>query len=109
MRLPNAILFECEIPIEVDGNIIGAIGVRRGTSEQDGIIARSQVEGIVKTALIINEYINVSSRSELHKDLGREVFRGCIASPSWKHLSSVPNNTGQTLPLGRLLEAFFLA
>jgi glc operon protein GlcG len=41
MRLPGAMPFEGGLPIEVDGQVVGAIGVSGMTSEQDAQIGRA--------------------------------------------------------------------
>ena len=41
VRLPGAMPFEGGLPIEVDGHVIGAIGVSGVTSEQDAQIGRA--------------------------------------------------------------------
>ncbi|MFP4367140.1 MAG: GlcG/HbpS family heme-binding protein [bacterium] len=45
LSLPDMLAFEGGIPIERDGNIIGAIGVSGVTPQQDGIIAAAGLEG----------------------------------------------------------------
>lgn len=40
--------FEGGLPIEVDGRVIGAIGVSGATSQQDGIVAKAGVAAVVR-------------------------------------------------------------
>jgi glc operon protein GlcG len=44
IALRNALPFEGGVPLEVDGELVGAIGVSGGTSAQDGVIANAAVE-----------------------------------------------------------------
>jgi len=44
LSLQNAILIEGGIPIVVDGQYLGAIGVSGGTSDQDGIVAKAALD-----------------------------------------------------------------
>lgn len=46
LRGANAV--EGGLPLAVDGKIIGAIGVSGGSSEQDGVVAKAGVDGLVK-------------------------------------------------------------
>ena len=46
LGLPDAIPFEGGIPIEVDGQIIGAIGVSGVTAHQDGIVAQAGLDAL---------------------------------------------------------------
>ena len=46
LGLPDAIPFEGGIPIEVDGKIIGAIGVSGVTAQQDGIVAQAGLDAL---------------------------------------------------------------
>ena len=45
LSLPDAILIEGGIPLVVDGQFIGAIGVSGGASDQDGVVAKAAVDG----------------------------------------------------------------
>ena len=44
LSLPNAIAIEGGIPIVIGGQLVGAIGVSGGTSDQDGIVAKAAVD-----------------------------------------------------------------
>lgn len=44
--LPSAAVFEGGVPIEYNGEVIGAIGVSGVTAEQDGIIARAGLNAL---------------------------------------------------------------
>ena len=44
LSLPNAIAIEGGLPIIVDGQYIGAIGVSGGSSDQDGVVAKAAVD-----------------------------------------------------------------
>jgi glc operon protein GlcG len=44
LSLPNAISIEGGLPIVVDGQYIGAIGVSGGSSDQDGIVAKAALD-----------------------------------------------------------------
>jgi uncharacterized protein GlcG (DUF336 family) len=44
LSLPGAVPIEGGLPIIVDGQYIGAIGVSGGTSEQDGIVAKAALD-----------------------------------------------------------------
>jgi uncharacterized protein GlcG (DUF336 family) len=44
LSLPNAIAIEGGLPIVVDGQYIGAIGISGGSSEQDGVVAKAAVD-----------------------------------------------------------------
>ncbi len=44
LSLPEVVAIEGGVPIVVDGQYIGAIGVSGGTSEQDGIVAKAAVD-----------------------------------------------------------------
>ena len=44
IALKNVLPFEGGLPLLVDGELVGAIGVSGGTSEQDGVIANAAVE-----------------------------------------------------------------
>ncbi|CAN5326664.1 heme-binding protein [soil metagenome] len=46
LNLPDLLPFEGGLPIEYDGNIIGAIGVSGVTAQQDGIIAAAGLEAL---------------------------------------------------------------
>jgi glc operon protein GlcG len=44
LSLPNAIAIEGGLPIVVDGQYIGAIGISGGSSDQDGVVAKAAVD-----------------------------------------------------------------
>ncbi len=44
IALQNVLPFEGGVPLVVDGELVGAIGVSGGTSAQDGVIANAAVE-----------------------------------------------------------------
>jgi uncharacterized protein GlcG (DUF336 family) len=44
LSLPNAIAVEGGLPIVVDGQYIGAIGISGGSSDQDGVVAKAAVD-----------------------------------------------------------------
>ena len=44
IALQNILPFEGGVPLVVDGELVGAIGVSGGTSQQDGVIANAAVE-----------------------------------------------------------------
>ena len=44
LKLPNVIPVEGGIPIVVDNQYIGAIGVSGGSSDQDGIVAKAAID-----------------------------------------------------------------
>jgi glc operon protein GlcG len=46
IALQNVLPFEGGIPLVVEGELVGAIGVSGGTSEQDGVIATAGVEAL---------------------------------------------------------------
>jgi uncharacterized protein GlcG (DUF336 family) len=48
LGLPGAMAIEGGLPIEWEGQIIGAIGVSGVTSEQDGMIAKAGVDALAK-------------------------------------------------------------
>lgn len=48
LQLRGAIAVEGGIPLVVDGKIIGAIGVSGGSSEQDGVVAKAGLDGMLK-------------------------------------------------------------
>jgi glc operon protein GlcG len=47
LGLPEVLPFEGGLPIVVDGQFIGGIGVSGGTPQQDGIIAKTALEVLV--------------------------------------------------------------
>jgi len=47
LALPGAVPLEGGLPLAVDGEMIGAIGVSGVTSQQDGMIAQAGVDGFV--------------------------------------------------------------
>ncbi|MGA3286292.1 MAG: heme-binding protein [Bacteroidota bacterium] len=44
LSLPNAIAIEGGLPIVVDGQYVGAIGISGGSSDQDGVVAKAAVD-----------------------------------------------------------------
>ena len=46
LTLRGASAVEGGIPLAVDGKIIGAIGVSGGSAEQDGVVAKADVDGM---------------------------------------------------------------
>jgi glc operon protein GlcG len=48
VRLPGGIPFEGGVPISVDGQVIGAIGISGVTAQQDGMIAQAGVDALSK-------------------------------------------------------------
>jgi uncharacterized protein GlcG (DUF336 family) len=44
--MPGALPVEGGLPIVVDGQIIGAIGVSGGTSQQDGVVGAAGLKAI---------------------------------------------------------------
>lgn len=50
VMLPGALAFEGGLPLMVDGEILGAIGVSGVTAEQDGMIAQAGVDALMKIA-----------------------------------------------------------
>ena len=44
LALPGAIPIEGGLPIVVDGQYLGGIGVSRGSSDQDGIVAKAALD-----------------------------------------------------------------
>lgn len=48
LSLSNAILTEGGIPIVVDGQYLGAIGVSGGASDQDGIVAKTALDAFLQ-------------------------------------------------------------
>jgi uncharacterized protein GlcG (DUF336 family) len=46
LGLPGAIAIEGGLPLVVDGQYIGAIGVSGGTRQQDGIVAKAAVDAL---------------------------------------------------------------
>jgi uncharacterized protein GlcG (DUF336 family) len=47
LTLRNANAVEGGVPLVVDGKIIGAIGVSGGSSDQDGVVAKAGVDGLL--------------------------------------------------------------
>jgi uncharacterized protein GlcG (DUF336 family) len=47
LALPGSIAFEGGVPITVDGEIIGSVGVSGATAEQDGLIAKAGIEALL--------------------------------------------------------------
>ena len=48
LQLPGAFAFEGGLPIVVDGEVVGSIGVSGVTAEQDGMIAKAGVDALLK-------------------------------------------------------------
>lgn len=48
MSLPGAFSFEGGLPIEVDGHVVGAIGVSGVTAQQDGMIAKAGLDALAR-------------------------------------------------------------
>ncbi len=46
LGLPNAVPIEGGLPLIVDGQFIGAIGVSGGASDQDGIVAKAALDAL---------------------------------------------------------------
>lgn len=44
LSMPNVIAIEGGLPLIIDGQYIGAIGVSGGTSDQDGVVAKAVVD-----------------------------------------------------------------
>jgi uncharacterized protein GlcG (DUF336 family) len=44
LSLPNAITIEGGLPIVIDGQYIGAIGISGGSSDQDGVVAKAAID-----------------------------------------------------------------
>ena len=47
LSLPNTVLIEGGIPIVVDGQYLGAIGVSGGASDQDGAVAKAALDAFL--------------------------------------------------------------
>jgi glc operon protein GlcG len=50
LALPGAIPIEGGIPLVVNGNVVGAIGVSGVTAQQDGVIAQAGVDALQRSA-----------------------------------------------------------
>jgi glc operon protein GlcG len=48
MKLANAIPVEGGLPLVVDGEFVGAIGISGGTSPQDGVVAQAGVDELAR-------------------------------------------------------------
>lgn len=48
LKVPNVLPFEGGLPLIVDGQYIGAIGVSGGTPQQDGIVAQAGASALLK-------------------------------------------------------------
>jgi glc operon protein GlcG len=48
LKLPNAIANEGGVPLRVDGQIVGSIGISGATAEQDGVTAAAGVAALAK-------------------------------------------------------------
>ena len=48
VSLPGGMPFEGGVPITVDGDVIGAVGVSGVTAQQDGLIAQAGVDALAK-------------------------------------------------------------
>jgi len=48
VSLPGGMPFEGGVPIAVDGQIIGAVGISGATAQQDGMVAQAGVDALAK-------------------------------------------------------------
>ncbi len=48
VSLPGGMPFEGGVPIAVDGQIIGAVGISGATAQQDGMVAQAGVDALLK-------------------------------------------------------------
>lgn len=46
LKLPNVLPFEGGLPLIVDGQFVGAVGVSGGNPQQDGVVAKAAVEAL---------------------------------------------------------------
>ena len=78
------------VPVVVDGQVIGGVGVGGGTGEQDAQVARAGIAGVARSDSAADGAVSTSGRSEQPKLKRRVPGRGrrrtavqdCLRSPS---------------------------